>query len=146
MSGAYPTTPTFSAINFKSRWYNVISESITGRTQGRHLGGHRFEFSASYPPLKRANHVLVDVFLEQQKGGSQTFTIVLPVISSASGSPSGSVTVTGAHSIGDSTIVVGGLTGTLTAGDVVKFANHSKVYKITADLDGTAASPTGAGT
>ena len=146
MSGAYPTTPVFNAVNFKSRWFNVRSQSITGRTQGRHLGGQRFEFSAKYPPLTRAQHDEVDAFIELQKGGVESFTIVLPVISSASGSPSGSVTVTGVHAIVDKTITVGGLTGTLTTGDVVVFAGHTKVYKITAHLDGTAASPQGAGT
>ncbi len=136
MSGAYPTTPVFQGINFRSKWYNVVSETLTGRTQGRHLGGHRFEFSAKYPQLQRADFATVDVFLMQQIGSKETFTIVLPVISSASGSPTGTVLVDGAHSIGDTTIAVDGLTGTLTAGDKVHFNSHTKVYTITVDRSG----------
>ena len=136
MSGAFPTAPVFNALEVKSRYYNVVSSSISGRTQGRHLGGHRFEFTAQYPPMVKANHTIVDVFLEQQKGGVETFTIVLPQISAATGSPSGTVLVDGVHAIGDSTIAIDGLTGTLTAGDYVVFTSHTKAYKITADLTG----------
>ena len=136
MSGSYPTSPVFNAVNFKSRYFNVSSETLTGRTQGRHLGGHRFEFSASYPPLQRADLATVYAFLMQQIGGKETFTIVLPVISSASGTASGTVLVNGAQAKGTSAILVDGLTGTLTAGDHVVFASHTKVYTITADLTG----------
>jgi len=136
MSGAYPTTPVFNALNFKSKYYTAASTSVTGQSQGRYLGGQRWEFTAKYPPLQRANHVIVDVFLEQQYGDKETFTIVLPVLSSASGSPSGTILVDGAHSVGDTTIVIDGVTGTLTAGDFVVFTSHTKVYKITADLTG----------
>jgi len=72
----------------------------------------------------------------QQIGGKETFTIVLPVISSASGTASGTVLVNGAQAKGTSAILVDGLTGTLTAGDHVVFASHTKVYTITADLTG----------
>ena len=136
MSGTYPTSPVFKGVNFKSKWYNVTSSSITGRTQSRSLGGQRFEFSAQYPKITQSQFGGVDAFIMAQQGSLETFTIVLPVISSASGSASGSPTVNGAHSIGDSTITVASLTGTLTAGDVVTFAGHTKVYKVTADLTG----------
>lgn len=150
MSGTYPTSPIFNAVNFKSRWYNVASSTQTGRTQGRHLGGHRFEFTATYPILKRTDFGPVDAFLMNQVGGKETFTIVLPEISEQSGTATGTITVDGAHSIGDSTVDIqfqfGGLSGNLKAGDVVVFANHSKVYKLTADVASDASSPGGTGT
>lgn len=136
MSGAYPATPAFNAVNFKSRWANVRSESITLRTQARHLGGHRFEFSAKYPKLLRANFAAVYAFLMQQAGGVESFTIVLPEWSEATGSPSGTVLVDGAHSIGDTSIAIDGLTNTLTLGDHIHFNSHTKVYAITADRTG----------
>jgi hypothetical protein len=137
MSGAYPTSPKFNAVKFLSRWFNVVSNSITGRSQGRSLGGHRFEFSAKYPTLQRADFAAVDAFLMQQAGSKETFTIVLPVWSVASGSPTGTVLVNGAHSIGDTTISIDGLAGTLTLGDKVHFNSHTKVYTITADRTGS---------
>jgi len=42
-----------------------------------------------------------------------------------------------AGSIGDTSIAVDGITGTLNVGDVFKFANHNKVYWATADRAGS---------
>ena len=42
MSGTYPTSPEFSAINFKSIHKNVSSESRSGRLQVRSIGYQRF--------------------------------------------------------------------------------------------------------
>ena len=136
MSGTYPTDPSFKAVNFASNFYNVHSEAISGRKQSRHLGGHRFEFSAKYNKLTSAEFLPIFAFVASQKNSVDTFTITLPVLSAVSGDASGTVLVNGAHSIGDSTIALDGLTGTLKAGNFVKFANHSKVYMITADLTG----------
>lgn len=136
MSGTYPTSPVFSAIDFRSKWYNVTSESLSGRTQARHLGGHRWEFSCKYPTMTRSDFQTVDAFIEAQQGTKETFQIVLPVVCEQSGTATGSAQVNGAHSIGDTTIALDGYTGTLKAGDVLKFANHTKVYKLTADQSG----------
>ncbi len=136
MSGTFPTDPSFKAVKFTSRFYNVHSESISGRKQSRHLGGHRFEFSAKYNNLTAAEFLPVFAFVASQKNSADSFTITLPVLSSATGDASGTVLVNGAHSIGDSTIALDGLSGTLKAGNFIKFANHSKVYMVTADLTG----------
>ena len=131
---SYPTSPAFNSINFQSQFYNVRSESISGRTQVRHLGGHRWTFTASYPNMRRANFQPVFAYLAAQN--SATFTIVLPRICMKSGNASGSAKTNGACSIGTSTIPVDDFTGTLKAGDLIKFSNHTKVYMITADLTG----------
>ena len=136
MSGTYPVDPEFRSVKFTSNFYNVESTAISGRTQVRHLGGHRFEWSAAYNNLTSAEFLPVFAFVSSQKNNADTFTIVLPVLSSISGNASGTVTVNGAHSIGDSTILIAGLTGTLKAGNFVKFNSGTKVYMITADLTG----------
>ena len=58
-----------------------------------------------------------------------------PVVSDTSGTRTGTTQSLGAHSIGDTSISVDGGSGTLKAGDFIKFASHGGVYMITADLD-----------
>jgi hypothetical protein len=137
MSGTYPTSPVFTSANFRSEFFNLSSQTISGRTQVRNIGGQRFTFTAAYPPMTRGEFSPVMGFIMAQRGMAETFTIVLPEVSSASGSVSGTMLSSAAGSIGDTSIAVDGFTGTLKAGDVFKFANHNKVYMATADRNGT---------
>ena len=139
MSGTYPTSPVFTSANFRSEFFNLSSQTISGRTQVRNIGGQRFTFSAAYPPMTRAEFSPVMGFLMAQRGMAETFTIVLPEVSSSSGSVTGTIRTSAAGSIGDTSIAVDGFTGTLKAGDVFKFANHTKVYMATADRNGAGA-------
>jgi hypothetical protein len=136
MSGTYPASPIFESVGFKSVYYNLSSQSISGRTQVRNIGGQRFEFTASYSRLFKSEFAPVQAFVMSQRGMAETFNIVLPEISTTSGTASGTVRANGASSIGDKTIAIDGLSGLLKAGDVVKFANHSKVYLVTQDRSG----------
>lgn len=136
MSGTYPSTPEFQAINVVSKHNNLMSETISGRRQIRSIGGQRWEFTARYNPMTRAEFMPVYAFVTSQQGMLGSFTIVPPVIGSTSGTASGSMLVNGNHAIGDSTIDVDGFTGTIKAGDFVKFASHSKVYMVIADRSG----------
>lgn len=136
MSGTYPADPVFNGVNFNSVHYNLSSTSVSGRTQVRNIGGQRFEFSATYPALTRAEFAPVMAFIMAQRGMAETFTIVLPEISTKSGNASGTVQTVGADVIGETSIAIDGLSGTLKAGDVIKFANHTKVYMIVSDLTG----------
>jgi len=139
MSGTYPASPVFASIGFKSQHYNLSSESVSGRTQVRNIGGQRFEFSAQYSKLSRAEFAPVMAFVMAQRGMAETFSIVLPEISSKTGTASGTALTNGAAALGATSVNVDGFTGTLKAGDMVKFSNHTKVYMITADLSGAGA-------
>lgn len=136
MSGQLPTTPGFESVDFSSRDFNVIDVTPTGKTHARNLGGHLWQLTLRYRTLKKTDFAPVMAFIASQFGRLDTFTVVVPSVSSSNGNASGSVTVSGAHAVGDSTILLAGLSGTLKAGDLLKFANHSKVYMITADLTG----------
>ena len=136
MSGTYPASPIFASVGFKSVYYNLSSQSLSGRTQVRNIGGQRFEFSASYSRLLRSEFTPVLAFVMSQRGMAETFSIVLPEISSTSGTATGTVRTNGTSPIGDKTITIDGLTGLLKAGDVIKFASHSKVYMVTQDRSG----------
>lgn len=136
MSGTYPTDPEFQAIGLASRHANLMSETRSGRIQVRSIGGQRWSFTAKYNPMTRAEFNPVYAFIMSQQGMLGTFQITPPVISDATGNVSGTMAANGAHSIGDSTIAVDGITGTIKAGDLVKFNGHSKVYMVTSDLTG----------
>lgn len=133
---SYPTTPEFSAIKVESQHSNVRTETRSGRTQVRSLGAQRWAFTAQYNDMTREEFAPVYAFVVSTGSGVDSFDIVPPVISDAKGNVSGTVLANGSHSVGDSTISIDGITGTLKAGDFVKFANHNKVYMVTADRTG----------
>ena len=135
MAGTYPTTPEFQAVNLKSTHNNVKSTTISGRTQVRTIGGQKWQFSAKYNPMTRAEFQPVFAFVISQQGSLGTFTIVPPVVGSTSGTATGTALVNGATSAGSTSVPVDGFTGTIKAGDFVKFG-HNKVYMVTADIDG----------
>jgi hypothetical protein len=135
MAGIYPTTPEFQAVNLKSTHNNLKSTTISGRTQVRTIGGQRWEFSAKYNPMTRAEFQPVFAFVTSQQGSLGTFTIVPPVVGSTSGTATGTALVNGSASVGATSVPVDGFTGTIKAGDFVKF-EHNKVYMVTADIDG----------
>jgi hypothetical protein len=141
MSGTYPASPIFKAVDFTSVNYNVSSETQSGRVQVRNLGGQRWEFSAEYSVLYRADFQPVMAFVMKQRGMLETFQIVLPQISDQTGDAAGTVLTVGAHAVGDSTIDVDGATGTFKAGDMIKFG-HTKVYMITDDVTAAAGEAT----
>lgn len=136
MSGTYPSSPGFRSTKLRSINRNYSSETTSGREQVRNKGGQQWAFTASYNPISRTRFAPVDAFITNQDGRLETFQIVLPVLSSASGDISGTMQANGAASIGATSLAVDGHSDTLKAGDFFKFANHSKVYKATADRDG----------
>ena len=136
MSGTFPSSPGFTSTGFRSTSYNLSSTSVSGRTQVRGIGSQRWEFTASFPPMSRDEYGPINAFLLKQRGMLESFQIVLPIISTQSGDASGSKTANGALSVGATTVNLHGGSGTLKAGDVFKFANHSKVYMFTADRNG----------
>ena len=137
MSGVYPDTPVFESVGFTSKFFNLSSESLSGRTQVRNIGGQRWEFTASYSRLTREEFAPIMAFLMLQKGSNETFTIKIPQISFKSGGVSGTVrtNLSTTLPIGSTSVAVDGITGgTFKAGDLFKFANHTKNYMITSDL------------
>lgn len=136
MSGTYPSTPVFSSVGFTSEYFNLSSQTISGRMQVRNIGGQRFRFSAYYPPMSRAEFGPVNAFIMSQRGMGDTFTIVLPEVSTKSGDATGTLSASAGAAIGATSVSVAGISGTLKAGDLIKFANHSKVYMIAADRAG----------
>lgn len=134
----FPTSPTFDAINFKSNSPNLFSETVSGRQQSRKVGSQKWSFTATYPPMTQAQFKPVWAYLVAKQGRHGVFTVTPPVIASSTGTASGTVTCTAAAA-GAAAVTISGLTGTLEAGDFIKFASHSKVYMLTTGRDGNGA-------
>lgn len=133
MSGIFPTTPAPAEIRRQSLTPTLISVAHSLKRQVRSRGSQRWSFALKYSAMKRTNMAILEAFLMAQRGQYSTFTFVPPVFGSTSGTATGTVTVSGAHTAGDNTIVITGMTGTLKAGDFIKFAGHNKIYMLTAD-------------
>ena len=137
MSGALPTSPAFADLEIQSLQKTIVARSISGRRQVRQIGGQYWKLSASYPPMTRTDFAPIWAFMVKQRGSFDTFTVVPPVIGTPQGPGGGTPLVDGASQTGRTIVTDGWPTGgTLTilkAGDFIKFANHTKVYMVTAD-------------
>ena len=142
MSGTYPTTPEFASVGFASEQKTITSTSDSGKMFTVQVDGQRFKFSASYPPMSRSEFAPVYAFIMKQRSQKETFQIALPDLKNAKGDLSGVVETNGTASAGDTSVTVDGMTGTLKAGDFVKFNGHSKVYMVVADATASAGSAT----
>jgi len=135
MSGAFPiSTANFETMGIKSLQDTIISKSLSGKKLSRQIDNQRFGFTASIIVGKRSDiYGELMAFIMKQRSQKENFTIIPPEVEDARGNVSGTVLVNGTHAIGDTTIDIDGMTGTLKAGDFVKFASHSKVYMVVAD-------------
>ena len=134
MSGAFPiSTAKFESLGIKSTQNTIISKSQSGKKLARQIDGQRFGFTARIITAKRSDvYGELMAFIIKQRSGKENFTIIPPEVEDARGTASG--TPHGTASAGATSITLGGTgTGTLKAGDFIKFANHDKVYMVVAD-------------
>lgn len=134
MAGAFPiSTAKFQSLGIKSIQATIISKSVSGKKLARQIDGQRWSFTARVITAKRSD-VYGDLmaFIIKQRSGKENFTIIPPEVEDARGTASG--TPNGTASAGATSITLGGTgTGTLKAGDFIKFANHNKVYMVVVD-------------
>ena len=135
MSGAFPiSTSKFETLGIKNIQNTLISKSISGKKLSRQIQNQRFGFTAQIITAKRSDvYGELMAFIMKQRSGKEDFTINPPEIKNARGNISGTVLVNGVQAVGDTTITVDAMTGTLKAGDFIKFA-HDKVYMVVADV------------
>ena len=135
MSGAFPiSSAKFQTMGIRSIQNTIISKSQSGKKLTRQVDNQRFGFTASIITAKRSDvYGELMAFIMKQRSSKENFTIIPPEIEDARGNVSGTVLVNGSHAVADTTINIDGMTGTLKAGDFVKFASHNKVYMIVAD-------------
>jgi len=135
MSGTFPTA-NFTTMNWMSNNNIVTTETLTNKIYSKDIGGHYWSFTLQSVAMERADFGTIWAFLIQQKGTYDTFYVKPPEISSTAGTFNNSsgtnLPLTATAAVGASTITVTPAgTGTLKAGDLIKFSNHDKVYVIT---------------
>ena len=139
MSGQFPTSPNFRSLNFKDNRPTLLNQTLSGKKQVRQIGSQYFSFTVQMPPLQQEKAQEVFAFLQKQKGSFEDFTIVAPLDNLGAGKAETDIQVVGAHTSGDASIALDGFTanqtGALKAGDLIKFANYSKVYMVQSDID-----------
>jgi hypothetical protein len=134
MSGSFPiSSANFETMGIQSKQNTIISKSQSGKKLSRQIDGQRFGFTAKIIVGKRSNvYGELMAFIVKQRSQKENFTIIPPEVEDARGTASG--TPHGTASAGATSITLGGTgTGTLLAGDFIKFASHDKVYMVVAD-------------
>jgi hypothetical protein len=143
MSGQFPTSPNFRSLNFKDNRPTLVNQTLSGKKQVRQIGSQYFSFTVQMPPLQQEKSQEVFAFLQKQKGSFEDFTIVAPLDNLGAGKSETDIQVVGAHTSGDASIALDGFTanqtGALKAGDLIKFASHSKVYMVRDTADSLSA-------
>ena len=132
---SFPTSPVCNSISITSLNPTYTSVTHSLKRQVRTRGGQRWSIDATFPPLTRTAFAPVWAFAQKQKGQFGTFSFTPPIYSNSSGTATGTLLVNNSagYIAGTTTITVDGLTGTLKAGDFIKFAGHDKVYTIVSD-------------
>jgi len=134
MAGAFPiSSAQFTSLGIKSIQNTIISKSVSGKKLARQIDGQRWGFTAKIITAKRSDvYGELMAFIVKQRSGKENFTIIPPEVEDARGTASG--TPNGTASAGATSITLAGTgTGTLKAGDFIKFASHDKVYMVVAD-------------
>jgi len=134
MAGNFPiSTAQFRTLGIKSIQSTIISKSVSGKKLSRQIDNQRWSFTVEIIAAKRSDvYGELMAFIVKQRSGKENFTIVPPEIEDARGTASG--TPNGTASAGATSITLGGTgTGTLKAGDFIKFASHDKIYMVVSD-------------
>jgi hypothetical protein len=129
----FPQNPKSSSISITSISPTLISLTHSLKRQARRRGGQRWLIDVKYPPLSREEFAPIWAFSIAQQGQFKTFEYIPEIYNATSGTATGSIIADGTYTAGDSIISTTGLTGTLKAGDFIKFDGHDKVYMITID-------------
>ena len=140
MSGSFPISNSkFQTLGIQSQVDTLLTKSISGKKLVRQIGTQRFGFTAEIIGAKRSDvYGELMAFVIKQRGSKENFTIVPPEVKSTRGTETGTVLVNGVHNVGDNTIAMDGFAGDgagrFKAGDLLKFASHTKVYMIVEDV------------
>tara|TARA_R110000782_G_scaffold136837_4_gene229297 strand:- start:219 stop:839 length:621 start_codon:yes stop_codon:yes gene_type:complete len=140
MSGAFPiSSAKFGTLGIKSIQNTLISKSDSGKRLVRQIDGQRFAFSVQIVTATRSDvYGELMAFIMKQRSRKETFTIIPPEIEDARGNETGTVLINGNHAVGDTTIAMDAHHNdnphAFKAGDFIKFASHTKVYMVVADV------------
>ena len=148
MAGAFPIANSkFETLGIKSIQNTIISKSVSGKKLSRQIDNQRWAFTVSIKTGTRSDvYGELMAFIVKQRSGKENFTIIPPEVEDARGNETNTVLVNGVHAVGDTTIAMDGHHNdnphAFKAGDFIKFASHSKVYLIVADVQASSGAST----
>ena len=130
--------PGFATVKFTSNQQTSFSRTNSGRVTTRSIAGQYFSMDITYNPMTRAQFEPVYNFLMEKRGRLKPFYVVLPQYKDPQTTTSGTISVQGSITSGDSNFLIDGMdaaSGGLKPGDVFNFtdasdSNHKKVYQI----------------
>ena len=130
--------PGFASVKFTSEQPTSFSRTNSGRVTTRSIVGHYFKITISYNPMTRAEFEPIYSFLMEKRGRLKPFFVVLPQYKDPQTATSGTISVQGSITSGDSNFLVDGfssVSGGLRPGDMFNFtdstnSNHKKAYQI----------------
>lgn len=139
--GNFPVSVGFQGVNFKMDSLTKRTSAASGRVIRASNSTTLWRGTLSFPPMTTAEFRPIQAFVAQAEGGLNEFDIVIPTVSKSQSPNAGSVTATvdGAHTAGDETIAISTnaiSANAFKAGDLVRFANHTKVYMVSSDING----------
>lgn len=133
---AFPASHKFKTSEIRSNDPTLKDIVLNGTRYVRKISPQRWEFTVTFPPMRRPAFAPIEAFLNSLRGQYGTFTIVPPDRRAPQGALGGTPLVNGAAQTGSSIDVKGGsinITDWAKAGDFVIFGGDTKVYQITAD-------------
>jgi len=145
MSGTFPTDPNFRALQFKDNRPILLNQTLSGKKSARQIGAQYFSFTVQMPPVDQLKAQEIFAFLSKQKGGYENFDITAPLNNKGTSHSETDILVNGATSAGASAVPMDGFSHTnhaLRAGDLIKFAGHSKVYMVQDEVTASGGSAT----
>ena len=147
MPDQLPTSPAFQSVNMKNNQPNLVTVSTSGRKQVKTQQAQYFSFTATYPPMTRAQYGPIAAHIAKQRGALIDFEVLIPEFSTTTGAlTSQAVSCTNAEIVGATQIELSAgsidLANPLKAGDFVRFEGFTKVYMVTECTDFASGSAT----
>ena len=145
MSGQFPTDPNFRSLVFTDNRPILLNQTLSGKKSARQIGAQYFSFTVQMPPVDQLKAQEIFAFLSKQKGGFENFTIAAPLNNKGNSHSETDILVNGATSAGASAVPMDGFSHTnhaLRAGDLIKFAGHTKVYMVQDEVTAAGGSAT----
>lgn len=142
--GNFPSSPGFTTANFRQNTVTKTAQTQSGRTVRASNATTLWTGTLVFPTMSAAEFRPVQAFVALSQGRLNEFDIVIPVVSQSISANRALVSATVEqdsatnHQVGDTTIKIQtnlNSNNALKAGDVVRFANHTKVYVVTTDCN-----------
>lgn len=136
--GTFPSSPGFSAANFKQNTITKKTQTASGRVIRATNSTTLWSGTLAFPVMSLAEFRPVQAFVALAQGPLNEFDIVIPTVSTSQADNPGTLTATvnGNQGAGATAVSIStnkNSTVVLKAGDVIRFTNHTKVYMVTAD-------------